>query len=114
MWKSKFRLLERIQASKRYQTFFGSPSTFFKADEEKKVEAVRDFYEKASENKKAADSAERLLLFGGFQKIASKTSFDLSSDGGSFLYSRLQCYILVVWTNNVHGRQLTRQRNKIK
>ena len=34
-----------------------------KVDEEKKVEAVRDFYAHAAENKTALASAERMLFF---------------------------------------------------
>ena len=93
-----------------------------KVDEEKKVDAVRDFYAEAAENKVAFASAERMLFLGKF--ICFHLMFDpmmdplmdlvvniyvFSSSWSSCLYPSLHCHLLGLRAHDVHGRQLEKE-----
>ena len=93
-----------------------------KVDEEKKVDAVRDFYAEAAENKVAFASAERMLFLGKFicfdlmmnLMMGSMMDFwtsmdfcDFSPSWSSFLHPCLQRHLLGIRAHHVHGGQLT-------
>ena len=82
---------------------YQSQSFNLKADEEKKVEAVRDFYAHAAENKTAFASAERMLFLGKFAcpDLIMAIS-DFSSSWCTILHPRLQCHLLGIRADDVH------------
>ena len=71
-------------------------------DEEKKVEAVRDFYAQAAKNETAFSSAERMLFFGKFRCPDLMAISDFSSSWCSILHPRIQCHLLGIRAHNVH------------
>ena len=92
-----------------------NPISNLKVDEEKKVDAVRDFYAEAAENKVAFASAERMLFLGKlicFELLMDLMmdlitgTYDFSSRWSACLYPSLQCHLLGIRTHDVHGGQL--------
>ena len=76
-------------------------------DEEKKVEAVREFYANAAENKTAFASAERMLFFGQFSfPVLIWAISDFSPSWGALLHPSVQCSLLGIWAHDVHDNQL--------
>ena len=75
-------------------------------NEEKKVEAVREFYAHAAENKAALASSERMLFFGQFTSSLLIATYDFSPSRSSLLHSSFQCFLLGIWAHNVHHHQL--------
>ena len=75
-------------------------------DEEKKVEAVREFYAHAAENKVASASSDRMLFFGQSTSSLLVAIYVFSPSRSTLLHPCLQCHVLGIWDKDVHERQL--------